>query len=258
MVQQTGPMAIAYSGGVDSTLLAVVATRTLGQDRVLCLTSDNPALPRAELAEAKRLARVLGLNHRILQTEEYKQEDYAANPEDRCYYCKKHVLTCFYETAREEGFSLLAVGEHAGDDPRDRPGYKAVCELRVRCPLREAGLDKERIRALSRLMNLPTADRPSQSCLATRVPSGNPITPEVLGRIEQAEASLKAMGLTGFRVRAHGLLARIEVAPTEIVSWSGVLRGPVTDAVRKAGFAWVTLDLEGYRPGGRSRDTRPA
>ncbi|MBQ9631575.1 MAG: ATP-dependent sacrificial sulfur transferase LarE [Lachnospiraceae bacterium] len=247
-----GSVAVAFSGGVDSTFLLAVAAKTLG-DRCVALTAHSPSFPKRERGEAEAFCREKGIRRIAFDTDELELEEYAANPKDRCYVCKRHLFSKMLEIARNEGVRTLAEGSNVDDEGDYRPGLAAIRELGVASPLREAGLRKEEIRALSQEMGLPTWDKPSFACLATRIPYGERITRELLRKVEQAEDALSELGLTQYRVRVEpqrdaAPVARIEVLPGE---FSLVMenRGRLAERIREAGFDRVTLDLEGYRTG---------
>lgn len=244
-----GSAVIAYSGGVDSAFLAAVAGETLGP-RALAVTADSPSLPRRRLDEAVALARRLGLHHRVIATGELENPAYAANNPDRCFHCKFSLFDRLAAIARAEGFAAVLDGSNADDRGDYRPGADAARKLGVRSPLQELGFTKADIRAASRAMGLPTADRPASACLASRIPYGSPVTAAALGRVERAEDALADLGFRHLRVRAHDDVARIELAADEIARMlEAGARRAVTDAVRACGFRFVALDLLGYRTG---------
>lgn len=254
-----GSCLVAYSGGVDSVFLAHVARQVLG-NRALAVIADSPSLPRRELQEALTLAERHGIAVRVVQTHEFANPQYQANPENRCYFCKRELFTELAPLAREGGFAVIAYGENASDVGDHRPGATAAAEFQVRAPLKEAGLTKEDIRALSARLGLPTADKPQMACLSSRVPYGETVTPEKLRMIEEAEVVLKDLGFHDVRVRHHELkplagqperhLARIELGPGELPRLLAEdLRGTVIEGLRRLGYAHVTLDLRGYRRG---------
>jgi len=239
---------IAFSGGVDSTFLARVASEVLG-DKLLLVTACSSAYPAAEREEARRLAEAMGIEQLTIVSEETDITEFVENPPDRCYYCKRELFRRIKEIAAERGYEAVFDGSNADDVANDyRPGRRALEELGIVSPLKEAGLTKEEIRQLSRDMRLPTADKPAHACLASRFPYGERITPEKLGRVGRAEQALRAMGFSQFRVRSHGDCARVELVPAELEKgWRE--RDAITGACKKAGFTFVALDTQGYRMG---------
>lgn len=284
LLKSYGSCLVAYSGGVDSVFLARVAHGVLG-DRALAAIADSPSLPRRELQEALDLAAKFGFPVRVIHTREFANENYTANPANRCYFCKHELFEELSPLARAENFAVIAYGENASDAGDFRPGAQAAAEFQVRAPLKEAGLTKAEIRELSAQLGLPTADKPQMACLSSRVPYGEAVTPEKLRMIERAEYVLRDLGFRDVRVRHHELhvtsdkwqvtrenspitrhplvapkhgeggslvthLARIELAPAEITALlaNGKL-AIVAEELKKIGYAHVTLDLQGYRRG---------
>jgi uncharacterized protein len=257
-----GSCVVAYSGGVDSVFLARVARDVLG-DRSLAVIADSPSLPRRELREALDVAEQFGIPVRVVQTAEFNNEAYLANPNNRCYFCKHELFTELAPIAREEKFAVIAYGENASDVGDHRPGAKAAQEFQVRAPLKEVGLTKAEIRALSAQLGLPTADKPQMACLSSRIPYGERVTPEKLRMIEEAEYALRDAGFHDVRVRHHELggqgiglasgvthLARIELGVAEISQLlEENLFTKIADDLKRLGYAHVTLDLAGYRRG---------
>jgi uncharacterized protein len=276
-----GSCLVAYSGGVDSVFLARVAHEVLGH-RALAVIADSPSLPRRELQEALEIAGKFQFPVRVVQTAEFENPNYLSNPANRCYFCKHELFEQLAPIARAEKFAVIAYGENASDNGDFRPGAQAAAEFQVRAPLKEVGLTKSEIRELSAQLGLPTADKPQMACLSSRIPQGEPVTPEKLAMIEAAENVLRDLGFHDVRVRHHelriannqsptakalpstlnctpnafgaqpstGHLARIELGPTEIPRFleNGVTT-KVAEALKKIGYAHVTLDLQGYRRG---------
>ncbi|MFO8006163.1 MAG: ATP-dependent sacrificial sulfur transferase LarE [Candidatus Brocadiia bacterium] len=242
---------VAFSGGVDSTFLAAVARETLGRDAVLAVTARSPTFPEWEFEEARLLADELDLPHLVIESHELEEPQFRLNPPNRCYYCKKALFSRLKEVAREHGLVHVADGTNADDTGDFRPGMKASRELGIRQPLLDAGLSKDDIRAVSREMGLPTHDKPAVACLASRFPYGSEITREGLRRVERAEDLLRGLGYRQFRVRTHDDIARIELGPGEDAE--RLLREPtrreVVEHLKKLGYDYVALDLEGYRTG---------
>ena len=272
LLKSYGSCLVAYSGGVDSVFLARVAHDVLG-DRALAAIADSPSLPRRELQEALDIAAKFGFPVRVIKTQEFANENYTANPANRCYFCKHELFEELTPLARAENFAVIAYGENASDIGDFRPGAQAAAEFQVCAPLKEAGLTKAEIRELSAQLGLPTADKPQMACLSSRVPYGEAVTPVKLRMIELAEYALRDLGFHDVRVRHHEMrvpsdtwqvtgnklasdgnlvthLARIELASAEI---PGLLANgklaTVAEELKKIGYAHVTLDLLGYRRG---------
>lgn len=245
-----GRVAVGFSGGVDSTLLLRVAVEVLGAGNVLPVIADTPSLPRKEFGEALRLAEGMGVACVVVDPDELSDPAYAANPADRCYFCKKHLFEMIRTEAAERGFACVLDGNNADDVGDYRPGRRAAQELGVKSPLMEAGLTKADVRALSGRFGLPTAQKPAMACLASRIPYGTPVTAEVLGRVERAEEVLRGLGFAQCRVRHHGDVARVEVEEALLPRLlDAAVRGQVLKGVKGAGYRYVTLDLQGYRMG---------
>ena len=285
LLRSYGSCLVAYSGGVDSVFLAYVAHEVLG-DKALAAIADSPSLPRREFEEALALARQFQFPVRVIRTREFENPSYLANPDNRCYFCKHELFTELAPLAKAEGFAVIAYGENASDIGDFRPGAQAAAQFQVRAPLKEAGLTKADIRALSAELGLPTADKPQMACLSSRVPYGEAVTPEKLKMIEQAENVLRDLGFYDVRVRHHELrkaalpttldssprkseatagqpsailhLARIEVGPAEMRKFlENGTSTKVAEALKKIGYAHVTLDLQGYRRGSTNEVLQP-
>ena len=240
----------AFSGGIDSTLVAAVARRVLGADHAPAVIGDSPSLPRSELAEAKRLAEGLGLQLIVIAPHEQADPGYRANAGDRCYYCKTHLYESLQAYAVEHGYGTIFNGTNADDLGDHRPGLVAADEARVVSPLVEAGLNKAAVRAVAQRLGLPNWDKPAAACLASRIPYGTEVTRERLAQVEAAEDALRALGFVGLRVRHHEQVARIELPVDQMQQMlDPSVRLRVADAIKAAGFLYVSLDLEGFRSG---------
>jgi uncharacterized protein len=242
-------MLVAFSGGVDSTLVLKVAHDLLGE-RSAALLAVSESLPQSERREAEALASWIGSRCHIVESRELQDPRYRANAGDRCYYCKSELFTLLERAARTMGFDALAYGANLDDQGDFRPGMVAAGEHAVVAPLIEAGFGKAEIRAAARELGLPNWDKPARACLSSRIPRGTEVTPERLRAIELAEEGLYTLGFRQVRVRWHGEVARIELAPEEMTRLSDpALRARVSEVVRAGGFRFVAVDLDGYRQG---------
>ncbi len=246
---------VAFSGGVDSTMLLAAAAEALGRERTLAVTADSPSFPKAEKGESLRLARDLEVRQVFLQTEELDLPGYRENGPDRCYHCKAELFRKIRSQVQAGNLPDWPVlyGETADDKGDHRPGSEAAREWNVLAPLAEFGFTKEEIRRFSKERGLRTWEKPSFACLASRIPYGTPIDREVLERVEKAEAYLRERGFRQYRVRHHGEIARIELPPQDIPRASGPEREGLVERFKALGYAFVVLDLEGFRSGSLNR-----
>jgi len=238
---------IAFSGGVDSTFLARIAKDVYG-DNLLLITATSSTYPFYELEEAKSLAGLLGIKHKIINSEELDIPGYSDNPPDRCYYCKSELFDKINFIASQEGYEVVFDGSNTDDLSDFRPGMKAKHEKGVKSPLADSGFTKSDIRHFSGILNLPTASKQSYACLTSRFPYGEKITKEKLERVGKAEFEIRKLGFSQFRIRSHDNLARLEFIPSEMdKAWS--IKSQLTEIIKKSGFSYITLDLTGYRTG---------
>ena len=240
---------IALSGGADSAYLSWAAQRALGE-RALSLTAVSPSFSEFDRAAVEEFVRGFDIHHEFIDTHEMDNPAYRANSPDRCFFCKDELFSVLDGIAQQRGFAATAYGVNADDTLDFRPGHRAASEHSVLAPLLDAGLRKSEIRSLSRRAGLPTWDRPASACLASRLPYGTEVTPERLGLVERGEAALRDLGFRQFRVRLHDKLARVEIAPEEMLrALSPDMASAIAKRLKNAGFAYVALDLEGYRQG---------
>jgi uncharacterized protein len=249
-VAPLGSAAVAFSGGADSSLVLRACREFLPGGRVVALTGRSDSLKPAELERATALARDLGVPHEVVDTEELRAPGYVANGPDRCWHCKTELYGKVGERARALGLASVVDGLNADDRLEERPGARAAAEHGVRSPLRDAGLGKAAVRALSRALGLPTWDKPAEPCLSSRIPFGTEVTPERLARVRGAEAVLERLGFRVHRVRHHDAVARVELPAEDLArAMEPATRRALVDGIKAAGYAFVALDLEGFRSG---------
>ena len=242
-----GSLVVAYSGGTDSSLVLKVAHDVLG-DRAIAMTAVSASLPSADRLEAQEIARQIGAQHILVESDETSDPAYLANTPERCFFCKKETYGKLSAYAMQHGFQVIVDGTNADDTGDYRPGRKAASQYHVRSPLLEAGFTKAEVRALSRQLGLPNWDKPAAACLSSRLPYGTPITLAALSQVERAEALLHGLGLRQLRVRHHGTVARIEAEPQDFPTLLGH-RGEIVTTLKALGYTYVALDLAGFRSG---------
>ena len=249
LLSEPGRLIVAYSGGADSAYLAWAANQVLGENAI-AITADSASLPESHKRDAEAFARRCGFRHEYIETLEFENPDYVKNAPDRCFHCKDELFRRLEEVGRARGIDHIVYGVNVDDLGDYRPGQKAANLHDVKAPLVEAGMTKAEIRELSRMAELPTWDRPASACLSSRIPYGTPVTIQNVKTVERGEEEIKALGFRQFRVRFHGELVRIEIAPDELAKALTVeMARQFTAIFKPLGFDYVTIDLEGYRQG---------
>jgi uncharacterized protein len=248
-LRQLGSVIVAYSGGADSAYLAWAAHQALG-DQAVAITADSASLPESHKRDAEEFAHACGFRHEYIQTHEFENADYVKNDANRCFHCKDELFTRLDEVAQERGIEHVVYGVNVDDLGDYRPGQRAAKLHEVAAPLVDAGLTKTDIRALSRQAGLATWDRPASACLSSRIPYGTPVTIQTVKIVDRGEEAVRALGFHQFRVRFHGDLVRLEIAPDELDrALTPEMARRFTEIFKPLGFHYVTLDLEGYRQG---------
>lgn len=259
IIRDTGALLVAFSGGVDSTVLLKLALEELGATRVLAVTAHGDVHTTEELESARRIASEIGARHVIIDSHELEVQGFSANPPERCFLCRSAMYAQMWELARREGLETVADGANRDDGADYRPGIRAAKTLGVRSPLAEAGLSKDEVRALARDLELPNWDLPASPCLSSRFPYGEQITKDKLEMVAAAERRLRELGFTTARLRHHGDLARIEVLGRDIPrAAEESVRRAIVGYLRELGYAYVTVDLEGFRSGSMNETLQPA
>ncbi|QQE11714.1 ATP-dependent sacrificial sulfur transferase LarE [Planctomycetota bacterium] len=250
-IRQYPSLLTAFSAGIDSTLIAVLARQTLGRDLAPAAIADSPSLPRYELEQARLIAQDHDIKLIIVEPDEIQDEQYQANDSQRCYYCKSHLYNSLHVLADDLGITHIANGTNRDDFGDHRPGLTAASQANIVSPLAEAGLDKAQIRAVAKLMGIENWDKPAAACLSSRIAYGLQVTPERLSQVEKAENHLRNLGFNQFRVRHHDTIARIELPETDLINsiQDKDLRNSIITGIKAAGFTYVSLDLEGFRSG---------